>query len=62
VDVARADTVDAEHPTFGEARHLLAIDIQTIAEVEVLYLYLMLTCCYGSNDVLALAWEGETIG
>jgi hypothetical protein len=21
----------------------------------------MLTCCYGSNDALVLAWEGETI-
>jgi hypothetical protein len=30
-----------------------------VAEVEVLYL--MLTCCYAGNDVLGLAWEGETI-
>jgi hypothetical protein len=21
----------------------------------------MLTCCYAANDVLVLAWEGETI-
>ena len=36
--------------------------IQAIAEVEVLYLYPMLTCCYASNDVLVFAWEGETMG
>jgi hypothetical protein len=50
------------YPTLCEARHPTTIDIQTIAEVEVFYLYLMLTCCYAVNDALVLAWEGETIG
>jgi hypothetical protein len=44
----------------GEGRHPDSIGIQTV--VEVLYLYPMLNCCYAVNDVLVLAWEGETIG
>jgi hypothetical protein len=48
-------------PTLSEANHPGAIGIDAVAEVEVLYLYLMLTCCYAGNDVLVLAWEGETI-
>ena len=51
---------------FGEARHPDTIPdtmgIQAIAQVKVLYLYPMLTCCYASNDVLVFAWEGETMG
>ena len=49
-------------PTLSEANHPATIDIHTVAKVEVLYLYPMLTCCYAVNDVLVLAWEGETIG
>jgi hypothetical protein len=37
------------------------MDKQAVAEVEVLYLYLMLARDNGSNDVLVLAGEGETI-
>jgi hypothetical protein len=48
--------------SLGEARHPNTIGEDSVAEVEVLYLYLMLTSCSSSNDVLALAWEGETIG
>jgi hypothetical protein len=66
VDVAQpsvpACPLPIAYSSLGEARHLDAIGEKTVAEVEVLYLYLMLTRCYGSDDVLALAWEGETIG
>jgi hypothetical protein len=31
----------------------------TVAEVEVLYLYAMLTCCYGINDGLLLTDGGK---
>jgi hypothetical protein len=41
--------------TLGEANHLGTIGIDAIAEVEVLYLYLMLARHDGSNDVLVLA-------
>jgi hypothetical protein len=50
------------YPTLSEANHPGTIGIDAVAEVEVLYLYLMLARHYGSNDVLVLAWEGETIG
>jgi hypothetical protein len=50
------------YPSIGEARHPTTIDKQTVAKVEVLYLYLMLTGCHPSNDVFMLAREGETIG
>ena len=49
-------------PALSEARHPDTIGQKTVAEVEVLYLYPMLNCCYAVNDVLVLAWEGETIG
>jgi hypothetical protein len=74
VVVAVVQAVDVVEPTvpacpitvtytpFGEARHPDTIGIQAIAEVKVLYLYPMLTCCYASNDVLVFAWEGETMG
>jgi hypothetical protein len=42
-------------PPFGERRYPNIIGIQTVAEVEILYLYPMLTGCYGINDVLVLA-------
>jgi hypothetical protein len=45
----------------GEGNHSGAIGIDAIAEVEVLYLYLMFACCYAVNVVLLLAWEDETI-
>ena len=48
-------------PFLSEANHPATIGIDAVAEVEVLYLYLMLASHYGSNDVLVLAWEGETI-
>jgi hypothetical protein len=66
VDVAQpsvpACPLPIAYSSLGEARHVDAIGEKTVAEVEGLYLYLMPTRCYGSNDVLALAWEGETIG
>src|SRR5215208_6764974 len=46
-------------PTLGEANHPATIGIDAIAEVEVLYLYLMLARYDGSNDVLMLADRGE---
>ena len=45
--------------SLGEARHPYAVSIQTVAEVEVFYLYLMLTCCRARNDVLMLTDGGE---
>jgi hypothetical protein len=50
------------YPALGKACHPTTIGIHAIAEVEVLYLYPMLTGCHGINDVLVLAWEGEAIG
>ena len=50
------------YTSLSEARHPISIDKQTVAEVEVLNLYLMLPCCYAIKDVLVLAWKGETIG
>jgi hypothetical protein len=47
------------YPTLSKRRHPDAISIQTIAEVEVLHLYLMLTSCYAINDVLVLADGGK---
>jgi hypothetical protein len=49
------------YPSLGEANHPATIGIDAVAKVEVLYLYPMLTCCHAVNDVLVLAWEGETI-
>src|SRR5215208_2130977 len=46
-------------PTLGEANHPATIGIDAIAEVKVLYLYLMLARHNGSNDVLVLADGGE---
>src|SRR5215208_7799796 len=42
------------HPTLSEANHPATIGIHTVAEVEVLYLYLMLARYDGGNDVLVL--------
>ena len=50
------------YPSLCERRHFDIIGEKPVAEVEVLYLYPMLTRCHGINDVLVLAWEGETIG
>jgi hypothetical protein len=47
------------YPSLSEANHPATIGIDTIAEVEVLYLYLMLARYDGSNDVLVLADGGE---
>jgi hypothetical protein len=46
-------------PTLGEANHPAAIGIDAIAEVEVLYLYLLLASHNSINDVLVLADGGE---
>jgi hypothetical protein len=42
------------YPTLSERRHFYTIGMQTLAEVEVLYLYLMLACCHASTDILVL--------
>jgi hypothetical protein len=49
------------YPSLCERRLVDIIGEKPVAEVEVLYLYPMLTRCRGINDVLVLAWEGETI-
>jgi hypothetical protein len=36
------------HPTLSEARRTDTISEKTVAEVEILYLDLMLTCCHAS--------------
>src|SRR5215211_283605 len=71
---AVVDAVDVGKPTvpacplpityssLSEADHPSTIGIHAVAEVEVLYLDLMNTGCHASNDVLVLAWEGQTIG
>src|SRR5215216_5250123 len=46
-------------PTLSEANHPAAFGIDAIAEVEVLYLYLMLARYDGSNDVLVLTDGGK---
>jgi hypothetical protein len=46
---APASPLPITHPTLSEARRTdTIIDNQTVAEVEVLYLYLMLTGCPAS--------------
>jgi hypothetical protein len=45
-------------PTLSEANHPATIGIDAVAEVEVLYLYLMLASHNSSNDILVLA-DGE---
>jgi hypothetical protein len=45
------------YPAHSEGCHPTTIDIQTVVEVEVLYL--MLTCCHASRDVLVLADGGK---
>ena len=39
--------------------HPTTVGKQAIAEIKVLYLDLILTCCYGINDVLMLADGGK---
>src|SRR5215212_6618598 len=46
-------------PALSEANHPATIGIDAIAEVELLYLNLMLARDNGSNDVLVLADGGE---
>jgi hypothetical protein len=46
-------------PSLSEANHPATIGIHAVAEVEVLYLYLMLASHNSSNDVLVLADGGE---
>jgi hypothetical protein len=62
VDVGKptvpASPLTIAYPTLSEANHPATIDIQPVAELEVLYLYLMFTCCYAIKDVLMLADEG----
>ena len=43
------------YPTLSEANHPATIGIDAVGEVEVFYLYLMLTCNHGTNNVLVLA-------
>ena len=61
VDVAKppapARPLTITYPTLSKRRHPTTLDKQTVAEVEVLYL--MLTCCYGINDILVLTDEGK---
>jgi hypothetical protein len=47
-------------PTLGERSDLDPIGEKPVAEIEVLYLYLMLTC-YAISDVRVLTRERETI-
>ena len=65
MDVAKpavpACPLSIPYTSLGEARYPNTIGIQPVAEVKVLYLYPMLTCCYAVNDVLVLTREGETI-
>src|SRR5215211_6497136 len=46
-------------PSLGEANHPATIGIDAIAEVEVLYLHLMLARYDGSNDVPMLTDGGK---
>src|SRR5215218_6908345 len=46
-------------PPLSEANHPATIGIDAIAEVEVLYLYLMLASHNSSNNILVLADGGE---
>src|SRR5215208_1422746 len=63
VDVSKptapACPLSITHPTLSEANHPATIGIDAIAEVEVLYLYLMLARYDGSNDVLVLTDWGK---
>src|SRR5215213_5664973 len=63
VDVGKpavpASPLTVADPTLSEANHPATIGIDAVAEVEVLYLYLMLARDNGSNDVLMLANGGE---
>jgi hypothetical protein len=57
VDVsAPTSPLTIAYPTLSEANHPATIGIDAIAEVEVLYLYLMLARYDGSNDVLMLTY------
>ena len=49
-------------PPLSEANHPATIGIDAIAEVEVLYLYLMLVSHDSSNDVLVLAEKAKQSG
>jgi hypothetical protein len=49
------------YPPLGEGGYSNTIGINTVTKLEVLYLYLILACYDGSNDVLMLTGEGETI-
>jgi hypothetical protein len=46
-------------PSLSEANHPATIGIDAVAEVEVLYLYLMLARYDGNNDVLVLTDRGK---
>jgi hypothetical protein len=63
VDVAQPPVpthpLTVANTTLGEARHPHDIGEQTVAEVEILYLYPMLTCCHAINDVLVLTDGGK---
>jgi hypothetical protein len=61
LSTAPACPLTVANPTLSEANHPATIGINAVAEVEVLYLYPMLTCWYAVNDVLVLTWGGETI-
>jgi hypothetical protein len=63
VDVAKptvpARSFAVAYPAFGKGRHPNTIGIQTVAEVEVLFLYPMLTRCYAISDIPMFADGGE---
>jgi hypothetical protein len=58
VDVSKptvsAHPLTIAYPTLSEANHPGAIGLDTIADVEVLYLYLVPARANGRNDVLVL--------
>jgi hypothetical protein len=47
------------YPSLSEARHPTTIDMQSVADVEVLYLNQMLTGIHSIRDVLILADGGK---
>jgi integrase len=47
------------YPTLGEEYYLKTISEKTVAEVEVLYLDSMLTCCHAANGLLMLTDGGK---
>src|SRR5215212_6573576 len=63
VDVAQpsvpACPLALPYASFGEARHPDCIGEQTVAEVEIFYLNLILACRHAIDDVFVLAYRSE---